>query len=241
MTAAHEGPAEERRLEGNVSTDGTWRRVRELVRSDASRYAYYETGSGAVHIRSFLGALARNPGLQASLLQRVARHLTTRPGGIVSRLCLIPVRLVRMVHEAVYGINISPRAELGPGVYIAHHGGIVLGAIRTGPNCNIGHGVTLGSNGPGRRSGGPQLGARVQVGPGAKVFGPVELGDDAVVGANSVVTRPVPARGVAVGVPAVVRSSRGSFELIRYDGWEQDAERSRSQRLARPEAPTTTE
>lgn len=218
----------------------SWRDVWQLICADALRYVYFETGDDVLRPRTFLGALARNPGLQASLIHRVHRRLTfERRRGAVQRLCAMALLVVRAWHEALYGINISPRAQLGAGVYIAHAHGIVLGAVRTGPNCNIGHGVTIGSAGPGRRNGAPVLGARVQVGPGAKVFGPVELGDDALVGANSVVTRPVPPRGVAVGVPAVVRSARGSFDLIRYPGWEQDPERRRSQELARPEAATT--
>ncbi len=226
--------------EAHVDAEKAWRHVWELICTDALRYVYFETGDDALHGRQFLGALARNPGLQASLIHRVHRQLSLRRRpGVLRRLFTAAVLVVRKLHEALYGINISPRAELGPGVYIAHSEGIVLGPIRTGPNCNIGHGVTIGSNGPGGRKGAPTLGARVQVGPGAKVFGPVELGDDAVVGANSVVTRSVPPRGVAVGVPAVVRSTRGSFDLIRYPGWERDAERSRSQALARSETPTT--
>lgn len=225
--------------EAAVDAEGSWRHVWELICADALRYVYYETDAEALHGGRFLGALARNPGLQSSVIHRVNRQLRLqRHPGILHGLSTIAVLVVRKLHEALYGITISAFADLGPGLYIAHSDGIVLGAIRTGPNCNIGHGVTIGGNGPGHRHRAPQLGARVQVGPGAKVFGGVELGDDAVVGANSVVTRSVPPRGVAVGVPAVVRSARGSFDLIRYPGWEQDPDRRRSQELAGPDAPT---
>jgi serine O-acetyltransferase len=242
MAADHRDQRMDRRTgrEADVDAEPTWRHVWDLVCADALRYVYFETGADVLRPRSFLSAFVRNPGLQASVIHRVYRKLTLRRRpGVAHRIGTIALLLVRKRHEALHGINISARAQLGPGVYIAHAHGIVLGAVRTGRNCNIGQGVTIGSNGPARRSGAPTLGARVQVGPGAMVFGPVELGDDVLVGANSVVTRPVPPRGVAVGVPAVVRSARGSFELIRYPGWESDPERSRSQELARPEAPTT--
>ena len=64
------------------------------------------------------------------------------------------------------------------------------------------HNVTLGTRGPG--SGAPTLGRGVDVGPGAQILGPVTIGDGAQIGANAVVISDVPARSVAVGVPAKI-------------------------------------
>jgi serine O-acetyltransferase len=103
---------------------------------------------------------------------------------------------------------------------------VVIGPATIGANCNLGHGATLGVNEEGDDRGCPVVGERVAIGPGAMVFGPVTIGNDAVVGANSVVTRDIPDRGVAVGVPAKVTSERGSFNLVRYAGFEADASRA---------------
>ncbi|MGO8889868.1 MAG: hypothetical protein ACLP8X_15520 [Streptosporangiaceae bacterium] len=74
----------------------------------------------------------------------------------------------------------------------------------------------------------PTLGDRVWVGPGAVVAGDVAIGDDASVGANSLVVRDVPPRGVVLGVPARLVSRRGSFTQVRYREMDNDDERKAS-------------
>ena len=81
---------------------------------------------------------------------------------------------------------------------------------RSTANCSISHEVTLGRASRGPREGYPTVGDEVYVGPGAKLIGKVHVGDGAAIGANAVVTKDVPKRGVAVGVPARVISLEGS-------------------------------
>jgi serine O-acetyltransferase len=210
----------------------TWREVRARIRADGLRYVHYETGAESLGLRSFVGALLRNPGLQATAVHRVERQLYAldRPGPLL-RVCRVGVLALRKVVDVVTGIWIARDARLDGGVYIAHSGGVVIGPAVIGPNCNLGHGVTIGIN-EGADPGCPTLGARVQMGPGAVALGAIQIGDDAVIGANSVVTRSVPPRGVAIGVPATVRSGRGSFGLVRYAGADRDPDRAASLRLA---------
>ncbi len=124
------------------------------------------------------------------------------------------------LHRLIYACEIHPTAVLGPGCQMPHSVGIVIGPqARAGRGCFIGQGVTLGYRYPGPRDpvagdGNPVLGDHVIVGAGAKVLGPVHIGDGAIVGANSVVTRDVPAGYMAVGIPAQIRPRRHNRLLV---------------------------
>lgn len=133
---------------------------------------------------------------------------------------------------AVTRIHIDVRAHIGPGLKLGHGGPVEMGPVRIGRNCDIFHGVTLGGSESTLddshydRPDVPTLGDRVHVGPGAVIAGPVALGDDVAVGANSLVVRDVPARGVVLGVPARLVSRRGSFAQVMYRAMTNDSERS---------------
>jgi serine O-acetyltransferase len=104
-----------------------------------------------------------------------------------------------------------PRNAFGPGLSIAHYGSIVVnGNARIGRNCRIHSDVNIGeANGLA-----PLIGNNVYIGPGAKIFGPIRIGDGVAIGANAVVNRDVPS-GVSVGgIPARVISQRGSKALV---------------------------
>ena len=123
-------------------------------------------------------------------------------------------------------IQIPATASVGPGLLIAHTGTIVLANDAVlGRHCTLTHGVTIGHAGGSGRGGSPRIGDRVYLGPGSAVIGPITVGNDALIGLGAVVTKPVPARGVVAGNPAVLLSRAGSFELIQYAGMENDLER----------------
>jgi serine acetyltransferase len=112
-----------------------------------------------------------------------------------------------MYLRALLGAELSPTAEVGPGLAIPHAGrGVVLGHYVTiGRNSMIFHRVTIGRDGPSEP---PRLGDDVYVGVGACILGPVTVGAGARVGANAVVIRDVPDRAIVFGVPArVVKAS----------------------------------
>jgi len=93
---------------------------------------------------------------------------------------------------------------------IEHQGAIVIhGDAEIGDDCIIRQGVTIGNRYLDRPFDAPRLGARVNVGAGAKILGPVSIGDDVRIGANAVVLSDVPSGATAVGVPAVVVADRG--------------------------------
>ena len=103
------------------------------------------------------------------------------------------------------GIEIHPGATIGRRLVIDHGMGIVIGeTAEIGDDCLIYHGVTLGGTGKdvGKRH--PTIGNNVLIGTGAKVLGPIKVGDNSRIAANSVVLKEIPEDSTAVGIPARV-------------------------------------
>ncbi len=170
-------------------------------------------------------------GAQAALIYRFGHWLYADAN---SRSLLI--KFLKVLHficfrlvEMFLGISLEPKAQIGAGLYIGHFGTIIVGSgVRMGKNCNLSQGVTLGVDGRGENRGSPQVGDRVFIAPGAKVFGKITIGDDAAIGANAVINRPLPDRAVAIGNPAKIVSYNGSFDFISYMGMETDSARLES-------------
>lgn len=185
----------------------TCKQVVYLIKSDLHRY--YGRSSFWLLIRELCFGI----GFKFSFWMRLCKYC-----GNKSRACLplfILSRIMLRRYMFKFGIQISYLADIGPGFYIGHFGQIVVtGQSRIGSNCNISHGVTIGVSHRGPRAGAPIIGDDVYIGPGAKIIGSVRVGHSAAVGANAVVTRDVPDKGVAVGVPAKVISSAGSSGYI---------------------------
>lgn len=103
------------------------------------------------------------------------------------------------------GIEIHPGATIGRRVFIDHGMGIVIGeTAEIGDDTTLYHGVTLGGTSWNKGKRHPTLGRGVVIGAGAKVLGPILIGDGAKIGSNAVVVRDVPAGATAVGIPARV-------------------------------------
>ncbi len=103
------------------------------------------------------------------------------------------------------GIEIHPAAKIGKGVFIDHGSGVVIGETAVvGDNCIIYQGATLGGTGKETGKRHPTLGENVMVGCGARVLGPITIGDNVKIAANAVVLNDLPANSTAVGVPARV-------------------------------------
>ena len=104
------------------------------------------------------------------------------------------------------GIEIHPGARIGKRLFIDHGMGIVIGETTTiGDNCTIYHGVTLGGTGKDKFKRHPDLGCNVVVGCGAKVLGPIKIGNNVKIGANAVVLKDIPDNSTVVGVPGVIK------------------------------------
>lgn len=115
----------------------------------------------------------------------------------------LPARMLSQFGRFLTGVEIHPGATIGRRLFIDHGMGVVIGeTAEIGDDVVLYHGVTLGGVSTQRVKRHPTLGDRVLVGAGAKLLGPIEIGDDAQVGANAVVTRSFPAGAVLVGIPA---------------------------------------
>lgn len=136
------------------------------------------------------------PGVHALWAHRIA-HALWKSGA------RFPARFLSALTRSTTGVDIHPAAQIGRRVFIDHATGVVIGeTTEVGHDVVIFHGVTLGGVAmvPGKRH--PTVGNHVMVGAGAKVLGPITLGDGVKVGANAVVTKDVPCGSVAIGVPA---------------------------------------
>jgi len=148
--------------------------------------------------RSALEVLLCYPGVHALAFHRVAHRLWRRGW-------LTLARFLSHVGRFLTGIEIHPAATLGPGLFIDHGMGVVIGeTAEVGENVTLLQGVTLGGTSLKREKRHPTLGNHVVVGAGAKIIGAITIGDGSRIGAGSVVVREVPPNSVVVGVPGRV-------------------------------------
>ncbi|NKY38674.1 serine O-acetyltransferase EpsC [Cellulomonas septica] len=150
--------------------------------------------------RSALEVALGYPGVHAVWAYRVAHRMWREPG------LRLPARLLSQLARAATGVEIHPGARLGRRLFIDHGMGVVVGeTAEVGDDVVLFHGSTLGGKSMRRGKRHPTLGDGVVVGAGAKILGPVWVGNGAQVGANAVVIHDVPADAIAVGVPAQIR------------------------------------
>jgi serine O-acetyltransferase len=152
---------------------------------------------------SALQVIFAYPGVHAIWGHRISSWLWNRGARVAAR---IVGELIRIFT----GVEIHPGATLGNGLFIDHATGVVIGeTAEVGDDVTIYHGVTLGgiSTDPGKRH--PTIGDRVVIGAGAKILGPIKIGDDSRIGANAVVVKEVPSSSVVVGVPGQIVSRSG--------------------------------
>ena len=117
-----------------------------------------------------------------------------------------PARILSQLTRFLTGIEIHPGASIGRRFFIDHGMGVVIGeTTEIGDDVMVYHGVTLGGRSMEKGKRHPTIGDRVTIGAGAKILGPVHIGDDSAIGANAVVTHDVAPESIATGIPAVVR------------------------------------
>jgi serine O-acetyltransferase len=153
--------------------------------------------------RSRLEALFCYPGVHALAFHRLGNRLWRR-GWFGT------ARFVSHISRFLTGIEIHPAARLGPGLFIDHGMGVVIGeTAEVGKNVTLYQGVSLAGTSLKREKRHPTLGDNVVVGAGAKVIGAIYIGDNSRIGAGSVVVRDVPPNSVVVGVPGRVTYKDG--------------------------------
>lgn len=143
------------------------------------------------------------PGFHAIFLHRVT-HFVHRLG-----IPLLP-RVMSMLNRFLTGVEIHQAARIGPGFFIDHGMGVVIGeTAEIGEDCMLFHGVTLGGTGKQTGKRHPTLHDGVVVGAGAKILGAITIGRNSYVGGNSVVLQDVPDNCTVVGIPGRVARRNG--------------------------------
>ncbi|MCS4484911.1 serine O-acetyltransferase [Gleimia sp. 6138-11-ORH1] len=136
------------------------------------------------------------PGVHAIWAHRIAHNLWYKGFRTLAR-------VISSISRSHTGIDIHPGAELGRRVFIDHGTGVVIGETAVvGEDVVIFHGVTLGGVAMVKGKRHPTVGSHVMIGAGAKILGPITVGDSSKIGANAVVVKDVPAEHVAIGIPA---------------------------------------
>ncbi len=145
--------------------------------------------------RNTFEVLTTYPGLHAVMVHRLAHGLWKRGLKWLGR-------AVSNLARWLTGIEIHPGATIGRRFFIDHGTGVVIGETAViGDDCTLYHGVTLGGTSWEKGKRHPTLGNDVVVGAGAKVLGPIDIGDGARIGSNAVVVKPVPSNATVVGIP----------------------------------------
>ena len=169
-----------------------WKRLVSEIRADVRAARERDPAAQGVSAFEILTSWA---GVQALLAHRAAHAL------LDAEVPLLP-RFIAYLTRAVTGIEIHPAARIGNEFFIDHGAGVVIGETAVIGNCvTLYQGVTLGGTGFQRGKRHPTLGNNVTVGSGAKLLGPIAVGDGAKIGANTVVVEDVPPSATVVGNP----------------------------------------
>ena len=163
------------------------------------------------NIRGDFNAHGRKIGAQGFWVMIVYRFGRWRYGlgsPLLQKPCSLIYKVLYKIVQILTGIELPCEAIVGRNFVIDHFGGIIIsGYARFGDDCRIRNGVVVGL----RRVDepvAPVIGNNVDIGAGAKLLGPIKVGDNSVIGANAVVLEDVPANSLAVGVPAIVKPLR---------------------------------
>lgn len=185
----------------------SWKVAKELIRADLYRYC-----GEKFKWADLLIIYWQAPGFAYTCWLRLAVFYKKRPWGRLMYLfCRWKIRQL----EYKYGISIPYNTDIGPGLYIGHFGGIVVNHDTViGKNCNLNHGVTIGVTFGGKYPGTPVIGDNVYIGPGSFVIGGIHIGNHVAIGANTVVTKPVPDFGVVVNRGLEITVGHGSRHYV---------------------------
>jgi serine O-acetyltransferase len=163
------------------------------------------------NIRADFNAHGRDAGAQgfwAMVIYRFGRwRYGVRPA-LLRKLFSFIYKVLYKIVQIITGIELPCEAIVGRNFVIDHFGGIIVsGYARFGDNCRIRNGVVVGLRRV-EEPVAPIIGNNVDIGAGAKLLGPIRIGDNSIIGANAVVIQDVPENSIAIGVPAVVKPRR---------------------------------
>lgn len=176
---------------------------------------------------NFLEVIFFYPGFQALLFHRFTHFLYSKKLTFISKGLAYFSRFLT-------GVEIHPAAKFGKGIFIDHGMGVVIGeTAEIGDNVTIYHGATLGGTGKdvGKRH--PTIGSNVIISSGAKILGPIKIGDYSKIGAGSVVLKDIPANSTVVGIPGrIVKSGNLKINMINIKEQEKELEKQFPEKMS---------
>ncbi|EHJ25005.1 serine O-acetyltransferase [Clostridioides difficile 050-P50-2011] len=169
--------------------------------------------------RSKIEVFLLYPSVHAMIMHRMAHALYKKKK-------LFTARLISQISRFMTGIEIHPGAKMGEGILIDHGMGVVIGeTAEVGNRVTIYQGATLGATGKDTGKRHPTVGDDVLIGAGTKILGPLNIGSNSKIGANSVVVKDVPNGATVVGIPAKIVKIR-NLEPVKKNkkevGYEYD-------------------
>lgn len=154
------------------------------------------------------------PSVHALMMYRISHFFYSKNRFFIAR-------LISQFSRFLTGIEIHPGAQIGMGTLIDHGSGVVIGETSIiGDRVTIYQGATIGATGNEKEfKRHPTLGNDIVVGSGAKILGPVNIGDNCKIGANSVVLKDMPANSTAVGIPAKIKYNKYKIVEEKIDSF----------------------
>lgn len=160
--------------------------------------------------KSFIEVLICYPGLHAVLVHKLTHWLYMHKRYLAAR-------VLSQIARGLTGIEIHPGAKIGRRLFIDHGMGVVIGeTAEIGHDVTIYHGVTLGGTSSEMVKRHPTVKNNVIIGTGAKLLGPITIGENVKVGANSVVLKDVPDNSTVAGIPGKIVNSKSNNIIYIY-------------------------
>lgn len=182
-----------------------------LIKTDYKRYV--KTGA-----KNPLKVIFFNQGFIVTLLFRIFTGLynVSRKIVVINKVVSFLCFFILKLNQFFTGISIPIGTKIGKGLYINHIGTIIINSkVEIGENCNISPMMVIGWGKSEGNFGVPKIGDRVWIGPGAKIFGPITIGNDVAIGANAVVNKSIPNNAVVISNNKIVNYN-SSKEYIKY-------------------------
>lgn len=186
----------------------TWKNCKKLIYQDLNR------SSCRCNMRFAFRFLITNASFKMSFWFRIGTYLKERKMRFLYLVVFWHYK--RLMYRT--GIQLPIGTQVGGGLKFFHFSNIVVNEDAViGENVSIYNGVTIGANlSPGISQKPPRIGNKVVICAGAKLIGDIDIGDNSIIGANSVVIKDVPANSVVVGVPARILSNKGEQYVNMY-------------------------
>lgn len=186
--------------------------LRKYIASDL--YRYTTSTSAKSYLRGWYIA-----GFRYTTFMRCCRYFANK--NVIYYPLFLLCRIILRHYSVKYGYQIPWQTDIGPGFMIGHYGAIIVNPnARIGKNCNITVGVLIGlnhkidDNGKSIGFEYPVIGDRVSLGNNCKIIGGVTVGTESIIGVCSVVTKDIPPKSIAVGIPAKIISEKGSAAFV---------------------------